>query len=194
MPGRRFTGGNGFGRAGQEHGVHLPCDKLVSEPGLIADKIDLHPRLWFELHFLAGGEEPMNLLPRDVVVKLQITLGEQRQGCLKGTDRDFFADQVFRMPNPGIRVHPHLALAEQPAGKDWNPGQGHPPALRHQERGHGEFTDIEFPVMDHAAMPVGAVPQRIVLAGLFDVDLETVRQIKRAVEKRHVPVIAINRQ
>jgi len=187
----RLARRDGLGRMGQEECVHLAALQRKPEPLPVADVIHLHAGLGLNGDFLGRGEQPVDLLPRRVVMALEVAAREQRERGLEGAERDFFADEVARRPIARVRMHPHLAHAEQAARENRHADDRQVLLARDQEARERKLRDLVI-ALQHAPVPVRAVAQHRALADLAHVELEPVGRGRRAVEKRKMAVVAIN--
>src|SRR5207249_11081945 len=177
---RHHQGGN---LALLQHGTHLLSG---------SNELDTYAFLWLERDSLLFGYDPVDLPPRNVVFRLQISLGQNGERRLKSAETHFLSDEILRRVDSRVDVHPHLREAKKSSRKNWNRGKRHAAALRHQVGRERQLADIELAFLQHPLVPVRAVLQRLRLAHFEHCKVDTLGP-NRAVKKRNVAVIVRDR-
>ena len=148
---------------------------------------DAHP---FRLDGQGLGpvDDPVDLAPGHVVFRLQVPFGEHGKGGLERAEPHVPADEIPGRLDAGVDVYPHLRQAEQAARKDRDGLDGHATALGDQVGRQRELGDVELAVPEHALVAPVAVSERMRLAHLQHLQVQSFRG-HASIEQRHVPVI-----
>ena len=177
-----------------EHGVEFALGQHIGDPLARRHLLDRNARASLPGQFLVELNEPVDALPGDAVVELEVALRQHRERGLERDHADLLADQVLGLRNAGIDVDEHAVLAEQPAREHRRRGERAAPALRDDVGGQGLLADVELPVPEHAAVAVGAVPvHRVAEPDLEGPQFDSLRQAHRIHEERHVAVETLQR-